>query len=314
KQIPVFSAPNVEYAIDRFRFYRGAGIRGCDVVVTSGCDLPKRKNQKMVIIVHDVIHKAFPGGHSPETIRAVDAGFRRVARDADAFIAVSETTRNDLMTFYDIPANRIFKIYSGCNSCLEKPGLAVAQKILAEKFGVSGDYILFLGTLEPRKNIENLLKAYARLCRKGAPEQFVIAGMKGWMFDGIFETVQQLALTDRVIFTDYISYEEKQCLYRLAKIFVFPSFYEGFGLPILEAMDYGVPVITSNVSSMPEVAGDAALLVDPHDWNAIADCMERLLADENLRGQLRSKGLERVKMFDWRVTAQRFLEFFEKLS
>ncbi len=210
KNIPVFSTSNVKYAIDRFRFLKARGIKDCNVIVTSGYDLPKRQGQKMVLIVHDVVHLAFPEGHSSETIKAVEEGFKRVAKDVDAFIVISESTKQDLMKFYDISEDRIFKIYAGCNFCLEKPDISVAQKTIAEKFHINGDYILYLGTLEPRKNIENLLKAYEQLCRKGISLSLVIAGMKGWMFEGVFDTVKRLSLADRVIFTDYISDEEKK--------------------------------------------------------------------------------------------------------
>jgi glycosyltransferase involved in cell wall biosynthesis len=283
------------------------GIRGCDIAIASGGLLPKQKNQKMIVIVHDVIHRAFPQGHSPETIRDMDARLTCAAADADAFVVISDATKKDLMKFYHVPEDCIFTVYAGCNVCLEKPEADSARKVIAERFGIHDDYILYVGTLEPRKNIENIVKAYARLYQKGIPVKLVIAGMKGWMFDGIFDTVKKNALADQVVFTDYISHEEKQCLYRLAKVFVYPSFYEGFGLPVLEAMDYGIPVVTSNVSSLPEVAGDAALMVDPYDCQAIADAMEQLLVNDQLRGQLIEKGMERVKIFDWHAMAQEFL-------
>ena len=311
KKIPQFKFSNVRYSIDRFSFWKARGIRNCDVLVTTGHNFPKRKGQKMVVIVADVIHFAFPGGHTAETVKTIDEGLKRVVKDADVLVAISESTKRDLMKFYKVPEERIVTIYAGCNYCSQKPTIEVAQNVLEERFQIKGDYLLYVGTLEPRKNVENIIRAYGKLRSKGFSIPLVLAGMKGWMFESIFDTVRDLSLTDYVRFTDYVSYKEKQCLYRLAKLFVYPSLYEGFGLPVLEAMDYGIPVITSNCSSLPEVAGDAAIMVDPHNDDAMADCMEQLLTNEQLRNQLTAKGRERVKIFDWRLTAQGFLNIFQ---
>ena len=182
---------------------------------------------------------------------------------------------------------------------------------LKDRYNVSGKYLLFVGTIEPRKNIEGLIKAYHILkTEHKLPYQLVIVGMKGWMYSGVFELVETYGLKNEVIFTGYLDEDLKNIFYNLADIFIYPSFYEGFGFPIVEAFKCGVPVITSNTSSCAEVAGDAAMLINPYNPDSIVEAVLKIINNINLRNQLKNKGLEKTKLFSWKETAKKTLEVF----
>ena len=175
-------------------------------------------------------------------------------------------------------------------------------------------YLLYLGTLEPRKNIERLIESYYLVCNELSElPKLVLAGGKGWMYDSIFDKIKELKLEDKVIFTDYISDDDVPVLMNASKAFLFPSLYEGFGMPVLEAMACGVPVLTSNLSSLPEVVGDVAVLVDPFSKDSIRDGIIKLLTDNNLRESLKKKGLERSKQFSWSKVTRDLYMIYESL-
>jgi glycosyltransferase involved in cell wall biosynthesis len=184
---------------------------------------------------------------------------------------------------------------------------------ILREYGVEPPYILYVGALESRKNLPRLLEAYARL-RAWSPQwRLVIVGARKWKFSPIFDTVQRLALEGHVTFTGYVADEHLPALFTGADLFAFPSLYEGFGLPVLEAMACGAPVVTSNTSSLPEVAGDAALLVDPYDVEQIAQAMWLVLSQPALAAQLRAKGLARAAQFTWERTARETIAVYERV-
>ena len=174
-------------------------------------------------------------------------------------------------------------------------------------------FILYVGVLEPRKNVPILLRAYRDLIDRGIQEQLAIVGKKGWMFEDIFATVQALKLEDRVVFTGYVTDENLPYLYNGARLFVYPSLYEGFCLPVLEAMACGIPVITSNISSMPEIIGDAGLLIDPHDPDQLVQAIQQLIADDDLNHSLRERGLQRAAQYSWERTARETLQVYSEV-
>jgi glycosyltransferase involved in cell wall biosynthesis len=184
------------------------------------------------------------------------------------------------------------------------------------RYGIAanGGYLLYLGTLQPRKNLKRLVDAFARLQPPTDSLQLVMAGKKGWLYADLFARVESLGLSQRIIFPGYIPDEDKAALISGATGVVYPSLYEGFGLPVLEAMACGTPVLTSNVSSLPEVAGNAALLVDPLDTEAIAMGMSRLIADVDLRRSLVERGYGQVFKFSWARAAQQVLEVLESVG
>jgi len=194
-----------------------------------------------------------------------------------------------------------------------RPMEAVDIEPILREYSVETPYILYVGALESRKNLPRLLEAYTLLRQWSTGWRLVIVGARKWKSSPIFETVQRLQLESHVTFTGYVADEHLPALYAGADLFAFPSLYEGFGLPVLEAMACGTPVVTSNSSSLPEVAGDAALLVDPYNVDEIAAAMRRILEDTNLAQELRMHGLARAAQFTWERTARETIEVYEKV-
>jgi glycosyltransferase involved in cell wall biosynthesis len=245
---------------------------------------------------------------------------RKQAQKADKIIAVSQSTKDDLVKIYGIEPEKIKVIYSGINSvfstCLPVGKVQYSVSSISKikkKYNLPEKYILYLGTLEPRKNIIGLIKAF-ELFKKSYKLQatsykLIIAGSKGWLYKDIFKAVQNSPAKDDIIFTGFIDDKDKSALYSLADLFVYPSFYEGFGFPPLEAMSSGTPVITSNFSSLPEAVGNAAITVNPYDLDELAKAIEMVLSDEKLRDILIERGYKRVKNFSWEKCAEETLEF-----
>ncbi len=210
-----------------------------------------------------------------------------------------------------IPAERIAVIPLGVEPGFRPIHDETFLAALRHKYALPAQVILYVGTLEPRKGLDTLIAAFATLA-DGFPHDLVIAGKRGWYTEGLFRQVAQLGLGDRVHFTDYVPAEDLPGLLNLAEVFVFPSRYEGFGLPPLEAMACGVPVISSDAASLPEVVGDAGLLVSPGDPAALAAALRRVLLDAALRARLRVEGPERARLFTWDATARRTLQVYEQ--
>ena len=226
---------------------------------------------------------------------------------AKKIISISEFTKIDLIKYFGIDNNRIEIVYPSYDEELFKPTI---DKNLLQKYGINGDYIFFLSSLKPSKNIEGLIKAFSILKEKNI--KLVISGKKGWLYETIFSLVKELNLVDRIIFTGFIDEDDAPKLMSMSKCFVLPSFYEGFGIPILEAMACGVPVVVSNVASMPEVAGDAGIYVDPNDINSIAKGIERAIGPE--KDKFVKAGLKRVKSFSWKSSAKKLLSILETIK
>ena len=258
---------------------------------------------------------------------------KKQAYTADKIIAVSQSTKDDLINIYNIEPEKIKVIYSGIG--LEY-GISPPEAQLSafggdqpqagnfesrimgvkKRYNLPNHYILYLGTLEPRKNIIGLIKAFEILNsqpKAGPPWaekfQLVIAGSKGWLYKDIFKTVQNSPAKNDIIFTGFIDDKDKSTLYGLADLFVYPSFYEGFGFPPLEAMACGTPVITSNFSSLPEAVGDAAITINPYNIDELARAMEMVLTDKKLKDILTERGFEQIKKFSWQNCARETLKF-----
>ena len=228
-------------------------------------------------------------------------------------ITGSESTRQDVIALCGVPAERVVTIPDGVTGafCPADPQ-AVAE--FRRRKGLPDRFILFLGTLEPRKNVVRLLDAYAawrRVSRE--PVSLVVAGGKGWFYETIFARAAELGLGDAVIFPGFVPGDELPWWYRAAELFVYPSLFEGFGLPPLEAMACGTPTITSNVSSLPEVAGSAALLVDPEDTAGLTDAIARVLSDPALAAELRAAGPRQAARFPWSRTAAETAQVYRQV-
>jgi glycosyltransferase involved in cell wall biosynthesis len=285
-----------------------------DVLFVPAHVLPLVRPRSSVVTVHDLGYLYYPKAHRFVDRLYLDLSTRYSARVASRVIAVSKATKDDLVRRYGIEPGKITVVYSGCDEAMRP----VEDKATIEKakarYSVQGDYVLSVGTLQPRKNLRRLLEAYAMVrkqAEKGETPCLVIAGKKGWLYNQVFQHVVRLGLESEVIFPGYVPQGDLPALLSGARLFVFPSLYEGFGLPVLEAMACGTPVLCSNVSSLPEVAGNAAFLVDPLDVESMAEAMNRLLQDEGLRAQLVKWGFQRVRRFSWERCAGETLAVLE---
>ena len=216
------------------------------------------------------------------------------------------------MKYLKIPEDKIHVIYLGCSQAFQPLAADEKLRTTEEKFKIKGNFILYVGTLEPRKNLKGLIQAYAQTQAKNE-FLLVLAGGKGWKYEHIFRLVEKLKLQDRVIFTGYVPEDDLPGLYKRASLFVYPSYYEGFGLPPLEAMACGLPVIVSNSTSLPEVVGDAGVYVDPYDIRQMSATIDTVLSDSDLLETLRRRGPERAKLFSWEKTAIETLKLYQRL-
>lgn len=252
--------------------------------------------------------------HTPERLGAGRRAYLRSftaasVRRARRVIAISESTRRDVAAHYHVPVEQIDVAYPGVHSRFRPlPEAEVAA--FRARLGLPERFIFYLGTLEPRKNVDVLIRAFARV--RSGDLRLVLAGPKGWAYQATFQAVSDLHLDGEVIFPEYLSPEELPHWYNAATAFVYPSAYEGFGLPLAEALACGLPSVTTNVSSLPEIAGEAALLVPPHDEAALAEALARLLADSALRSDLAMRGPARAGRFTWANTASQTVSAYRR--
>ncbi len=266
-----------------------------------------------VLTVHDLIGYLFPA-NLPPVARFYWARWLPFSiRFAGRIIADSEHTRRDLERLLGVPRERITVIPLAADERFRPISDPVRRADVRDRYDLPASFILYVGTLEPRKGLDTLVNAYASLAAE-FPHALVIAGKKGWYTLPLFRQIEALGLRYRVRFTDYVDDADLPVLYSLADLFVFPSRYEGFGLPPLEAMACGVPVISSNAASLPEVIGDAGVLVPPDNVGALAAAMRQVLVDETLRANLRARGLARAGRFSWDETARQTAKVYEGLA
>ncbi|MCP4540948.1 MAG: glycosyltransferase family 4 protein [Chloroflexi bacterium] len=280
-----------------------------DVLFVPAHVLPLVHPHTSLVTVHDLGYLYFPEAHPQLDRFYLDLSTRWNARVAAHILADSEATKSDLVTRYATPPDKITVAYPGRDETLVPVRDPAEIEAVKARYGIAGDYFLYVGTLQPRKNLSRIVDAFATL----KPETtLVLAGRRGWLYDDLFAQVRRMGLEGRVCFPGYILDEDKVTLMSGALAFVFPSLYEGFGMPVIEAQSCGCPVIASTTSSLPEVAGDAALLVDPHDVTAIATAMRRVAADPALRENLIERGFVNVHRFSWKTCAQSVLRAIEQ--
>lgn len=278
----------------------------------------KSKHYKSVVTIHDLAFAKFKGICTYNNIIIQGLFAKKSCRKADKIIAISESTKRDIQELYRIKEDKIDVIYNGESPYVfsrEKMGTP-EHKELCAKFHIEKDYLLFVGAIEPRKNIFNMVEAFDKYKeRSGSDIKFVIAGGVGWKTEPIFQKIEQSRYHDDIILTGYVSNEEKENLYRNAKALFFVSLYEGFGLPILEALSLGVPVITSNVSSMPEVGGDCCYYVqDPMDTEEIWNVLDKTMQDVDGGKVDRQALIERSEKFSMSECAKETLEIFRSVA
>lgn len=286
---------------------------GLDLLHSPDFIPPFKRNYKSVITVHDLAFLLYPQFMTKESARYYGQ-IDQAVKNTDHIIAVSQATKNDLIKLLGVPQEKITVIHEGRNPIYQPMDKTKAQAFVKRTFGLDANFIFFLSTLEPRKNIPTLLASYKWLKdHYKRPEKLVLAGSKGWLFDEVDETIKKLKLEDDVMLLGRVGDQEVHHLYNAASMLVYPSFYEGFGLPPLEAMNCGTPVIASKIKVMPEVVGDAALLIDPHDVEQLGVTMHRLLTDQNLREDLIAKGFKRAEKFSWDQAARETLAVYRKV-
>jgi len=284
-----------------------------DVLFVPAHVLPLVHPRASLVTIHDLGYLHFPEAHPWLQRLHLDLSTRWSGRAAAHLLADSEATKADLVARYGTPPEKITIAYPGYDETLAPLRDPAAIEAVKARYTIAGDYLLYLGTLQPRKNLLRLIEAFALAVRHlPSTIQLVLAGKRGWLYDDLLAPVHRLGLEGRVLFPGYIPDDDKAALLSGALAFVFPSLYEGFGLPVLEAQACGCPVIASDTSSLPEAAGDGALLVSPTDTTAIAAAMSRVAADLALRESLVERGLVNVHRFSWAACARSVLSVIEQ--
>jgi glycosyltransferase involved in cell wall biosynthesis len=265
-----------------------------------------------VLTVHDLIFRRYPAHHKPLNRGYLNLTMPLFCRRASHIIAVSEQTKRDVMEAYGIPGEKITVVYEAAAPGF-KPQEPAAIAAARARYGLPERYLLSVGTIEPRKNLARVLAAFEQLHGEGLVDAFVIVGKKGWLYEDFFARLEQSPARHAVIFPGWVADDDLPALYAGAGAVAFPSEYEGFGLPVLEGMACGAPVVCSNTSSLPEIAGDAALLVDPVDTAAITSALRRILREPELAAELRRRGHAQAGRFSWDATAIQTVAVYERL-
>ena len=274
--------------------------------------LPPLVACKSVVTIHDCIHLMFPQ-YLPNKIALTyaRASIGLAARRATRVLTVSESSKRDILRFVDTEPEKIDVIYNAYDERFAVEPREEDVVRVRERFQLQDQFVLYAGNVKPHKNVERLIQAFHLVRQRGLDHlKLVIIGDEVSRYAALRRAVHKHQLHQYVRFLGYVPEETLAVMYRLAGVFVFPSLYEGFGLPPLEAMASGTPVVTSNVSSLPEVAGEAAVLVDPYDPGAIADGIARVLTDERVRNEMRAKGLERARQFSWEASVRRVRDIY----
>ena len=270
------------------------------------------KSGKTVVTVHDLAFRRFPQYIEKKNLSFLNDNLPRTLAAADRIIAVSRFTKDELLKFFSVPERKIKVIHEGVDESFHRINDRVQLDRVRKKYKLPENFFLWVGTLEPRKNIFGLLEAFAIFKERDKTNyKLVMAGKRGWNYQGFFEKVQNLSLTDDVLLTEYAADKDLPFIYNLAEVFIFPSFYEGFGLPPLEAMACGLPVITT--PALGEVAEEAALMVSPHDASGIARGMAEVLENTDLKANLIQKGFKQAEKFSWDKAASETLSLYESV-
>lgn len=268
---------------------------------------------KSVVVVHDLTFEKVPQYVAARNVDFLRKFVPGSCRQADHIVTISQAAKKDIVQSYNIPADKITVVYPAVNTQTFYPRASAEKEAVKKKYGIKKPFVLYLGTLEPRKNVPAVIKAYAGL-KNRKDFNLVLAGKRGWMDEEIFEQVKSLKIEDDVIFTGYVPDEDRPRLMSAAEIFVFPSFFEGFGMPVVEAQACGVPVVTSNTTSLPEAAGEGAILVDPRRIEDIKTAIEKILSSPKLQNDLKEKGFRNARRFRWDDSGKKLIKIFNNLS
>ncbi len=274
--------------------------------------LPRLSRTRSVFTLHDLAFLRVPEAHLPLNRWFLKLMMPFFLGQADAIIAVSEFTKRDALAYYALDESKFQVIPEGVSTDFRPVLDPLRLAGVRRRYGLPDRFILFVSTIEPRKNLSTLWAAYRALRSEGRTEGLVVAGRKGWLYEDTMVRLREAGLEDEVIFLGHVAEEDLPAVYTLADCFAFPSLFEGFGLTPLEAMASGCPVVCSNSSSLPEVCGDAAILVAPHDVAALASALRRVLSEPALQADLKRKGIRQAALFTWESAAKKTLEVYRR--
>ena len=300
--ISYFGGPSMDYAFEGVTLFQATEHL-----------LPKLTRARSVFTLHDTAYLLFPQHHLPQNRIYLSLMMPRFLARADRIIAVSESTRRDALRFYRLDPAKIDVIPEGVEPRFKPEADPAHLAEVRQRYGLPARFILCVGTIEPRKNLVTLLDAFSALHAEHPGMGLVIAGGKGWLYESFFQHLRALGLEQHVTLTGYIPDDDLPALLNAAEVFAYPSVFEGFGLPPLEAMACGLPVVCSNASSLPEVVGDAGLLLPPEAPRAWVETLSRVISDPALRTDLRARGLARARQFTWEVAAQKTYEVYQSV-
>ncbi|MDX6575894.1 MAG: hypothetical protein QOE96_1847 [Blastocatellia bacterium] len=276
-------------------------------------ELPLWKRRRSVVTIHDLSALLHPEKHRSRLVRRARLRLPLVVRIADMIITPTESVKREVCQHFNVKPDKVRAVHSAARRSFH-PVLFAETAEIRKRLGVEDDFLLFVGTLEPRKNLITLLKAFERIVAQSSVRpQLVIAGGEGWLMEDMFDFVRKSELSERLLFTGYLSDDELRALYSSCRVFIYPSVYEGFGLPPLEAMACGAPVIAGRIPSLQETLGSAARLVEPLDADALARSIVELLEDEKQRQLLAAGGPKHAAKFSWEQTARLTLDVYEEL-
>lgn len=317
KSKPCFEIRNIPTSIPHVRFgmfYPVESWYKFFDVFHSQYSVPPLLRGRSVLTVYDLTFERFPEFFSAKFRRQMKALVRWSCHRADHVITISESSKRDLVEIYRLDPKRVTVTYPAAAENCRPLASEQAAKYVGQNYGVEGPFVLYVGNLEPRKNLQRLLEAFAHLKQKELiSHKLVIVGQKAWLYDGIFETIRSYSLEREVVLTGYVPTNDLAFLYNAASILIYPSIFEGFGLPVIEAMACGTPVITSLGSSLEEIAKDAAVLVDPYSVSSIAAAIEKVANDASLRGHLRRSGLAQAAQYSYVRMAEQTRSVYHQL-
>jgi glycosyltransferase involved in cell wall biosynthesis len=275
---------------------------------------PLWNSGKTVVTIHDLAHEHHPEFFRPSEVRRMVKLVRWTARKAHHILTVSEFSAADIASRFGVPREKITVAYQAASPVFHPRDRQTCQEHLARTYAVRPPFILYVGRIQARKNLPRLVEAYARVRKRGAAATLVIVGKKDWQSERLLEKIRELGLESNVLFTGFVPFEDLPLFYNAAEVFVFPSFFEGFGLPVIESMASGAATITSYGSSLEEVAGNAAVLIDPSDTNSIASALEKVLSDRALRERLAAAGIQRASQFSKDGLVKKTLGVYQSLQ
>ncbi len=316
-QLPMFSSYNLLLPRLKRIFFENIllssyfKINNCTLYHSTNYVLPYLFNFPSILTIHDLITLDYPELCQNSSVIYFKLLLSRSLRNAKKIIAVSHTVKDDILKHFNLPEDKIEVVWHGINSIFVK---TLNNEIL-KRYKLPDKYILFVGNIEPKKNLERLIRAFYLLKHKHLiPHKLVIVGKKGWKFKDVFMAIKKLELSNEIIFTNYVPEKDLPAIYSMSDLFVFPSLYEGFGIPPLEAMACEIPVLVSNRGALPETTGGNCLLVDPYDIFDIAHGMNCLLSNEKQRNQLIEKGKKWIGQFTWENTAYNTIKVYNEIA